>query len=191
VATLRLAAALSIAAAVVAAGDGAARADETGAPFRASVGPFGETGQWAYSITSPDEFPFYMTKTGGGDWNWAVRPGADTFIARNVSVGGILSLTGNGSSNDVGIGGRAGYNAVISSVVSVWIRGGLFYHHYSANDGTKGSDTILELKVPFLFHVIPHVLVGLGPTFQQPFQRSNGQPKDATFGLTALIGAYI
>ena len=187
----RLAGSLLISALSIASTGAEARADESLGPFRISTLSFGDVGQWVYSITTPDEFPFSFTKTDGGDWVWAVRPAADTFIAPDVSVGGIVSLSGGASGRIIGVGARAGYNAAFSKLVSAWIRGGLFYSHYSMDGGPSGSDTFVEVKVPFLFHVIPHILVGVGPTIEIPIQRSNGQPKDPTYGLAALVGGYI
>ena len=50
--------------------------------------------------------------------------------------------------------------------------------------------TQLDIKAPFLFHVIPHFIVGIGPTLQIWLQRGNMQPKDATYGLGAIVGGY-
>ena len=156
-----------------------------------SAGPFGQQGQWAYSITSPDEFPFILSKTGGGDWNLAFRPAADTFIAPNVSVGGIVAYSHGGGFTDIGVGVRGGYNISLSSLVSVWLRGGLFFHRTSVNNGPTDTQTLIDFKVPFLFHVVPHFLMGVGPFFSLPIQQSAMGNKEATFGLLALVGGYL
>jgi hypothetical protein len=45
--------------------------------------------------------------------------------------------------------------------------------------------------VPFLFHFVPHFFLGVGPFFSQPLTNSAAMGnKDATFGLTAIVGGY-
>jgi hypothetical protein len=166
-------------------------AGSSDAAFRPSGGRFGEAGQWVYSITSADEFPFRLTKTGGSSWDLVLRPGADTFISRNVSVGGIVTLASNGGGSDIGIGARAGYNVSLTSLVSIWIRGGLYFHHTSVNNGPRDSQTVMDLTVPFVFHFVPHFLAGVGPMFHLPIQQTGTDNKDATFGLTAIVGGWL
>ena len=178
----------------------AARADETAAPadggsargsFAVSSGPFGEKGQWVYSISDPNEFPFHFLKPGGGAWDLLIQPAADTFIAPNVSVGALLKFQKSGGGTEIGIGARFGYNAVITSLVSVWIRGDVFFDHQSNNTPPSSTQTQFDLKAPFLFHLVPHFFLGVGPTFQVWLQRSGMQTRDSTFGLGAIVGGYL
>lgn len=159
--------------------------------FRSSAGLFGEARQWVYSISSPNEFPFWLTKTGDGGWALTFRPSLDTFVVRNVSVGGVVTLSTNGGGSDVGIGARAGYNVPLTSLVSIWIRGGLYFHHTAINSGPSGNETVMDINVPFLFHLVPHFFVGVGPLFHLPLQNSMMGGTDATYGLTATVGGWL
>lgn len=179
-----------VAAAPARAQDGAPVTTSSSPPVRAG-GPFGQAGQWVYSISGPEEFPFWLKKTGDGAWNLVLRPSIDTFLISSVSVGGIVSLAKDGDSSDVGVGARAGYNLGISSLVSFWARAGVYFHHWSSGPNS-GNETIFEVKAPFLFHVVPHAFVGAGPFFSMPVQNSDSMAgKDATYGLTAIVGGWI
>ncbi len=148
---------------------------------------FGAAGQWVYSLSDPGEFPFFVLKTGSNPWHVLVQPSADTFIVPNVSVGGLLKFERNNGTTDVGVGLRAGYDLHFTSLVSLWIRGGLYYHHYSPNNGPSGSETHLDIKLPALFHLVPHFFLGVGPTISLPLQGGG----DSTFGLGAIVGGYL
>ena len=150
---------------------------------------FGQAGQWVYSVAGEGDFPFWLSKTGGGDWAMAIRPAVDTFILRSVSVGGIVTLRKDGNGSDVGVGVRAGYHIPITSLVSFWARGGVYFHHYSQNNGPSGGQTSIGINAPFLFHILPHAFAGVGPFFSVPVQNSDSTAgSDSTFGLTAILG---
>lgn len=182
----------SLAAAVpcVAAAEETAAASRGGSPLDAvapAAGAFGATGQWVYSLSDPAEFPFLLLKTGNSPWHVLIQPSADTFIAPNVSVGGLLKFERSNGTTDVGVGVRAGYDLHFTSLVSLWMRGGIFYNHYSVNNGPSGSNTSLDIKLPVLFHLVPHFFLGVGPTVGLPLQGGG----DTTFGLGAIVGGYL
>ena len=160
------------------------------ASFGTGGGPFGEARQWVYSISTPDEFPFWLRKTGGGDWDLTVRPSLDVFLIRNVSVGGVVTMSSNGGGSDVGLGVRAGYNVPLTSLVSIWMRGGLYFHHTTVNLGPDNNQTVMDLTFPFLFHLVPHFFLGAGPFFHLPLQNTMMGGTDATYGLTAIVGGW-
>ena len=84
-------------------------------------------------------------------------------------------------------------NVPLSGVVSLWLRGGLEYDHFGSNDPNDSghSVTTLGVSAPFLFHLVPHVFLGVGPFFSQPLSDSQDMAsKDPTFGLTAIVGGY-
>lgn len=162
----------------------------SGGSFRRSAGSFGAAGQWVFSISSGDEFPLRWSKTGEDDWNLVFRPSLDTFVVPNVSVGGVVTLSTNAGSSDVGIGARAGYNVALTSLVSIWIRGGLYYHHLTINNGPTINETVFDLNVPFLFHLVPHFFIGLGPFFHLPLAHTMDNTA-ATYGLTATVGGWL
>ena len=152
-----------------------------------SAGAFGAVGQWVYSVADPGEFPpLWLDKTGGGDWRFIFQPAADTFIVRNFSVGGTLKLVKAGNYSEFGIGARAGYNIGLTSLVSLWLRGSLFYDHSSNNGMASSSATVCDIRLPFLFHVAPHFFLGIGPSVK--IMVSGGDP---TVGLTSVVGGYL
>lgn len=181
--------------ALTVAGTSAARAQDgvAAAPPAAPAGAaFGQARQWVYSIAGENEFPFRISKTGDGDWSMVVRPAIDTFLIRSVSVGAIVTLGKDGGGSDVGIGVRAGYNLPITNLVSFWPRAGVYYHHYSINNGPSGGETSIGINAPFLFHVLPQAFAGVGPFFSLPVQNSDSMAgKDATYGLTAIVGGWL
>jgi hypothetical protein len=142
-------------------------------------------------MATPDEFPFWLFKTGGSDWDLKVQPSADTFIAPDLSVGGVVRFHTNGAFTDVGLGGRAGYAIPLGARASLWLRGGVFFHRTSFSGGGSSTETVLDLRAPFLFHIAPPFFVGVGPFVALPIQRSDDSPKDATFGLMAIVGGYL
>jgi len=159
--------------------------------FTINSGPFGDASQMVVSISSEGEFPFSFSKTGGGSWNLRLRPSLDYFIQPKVSVGGIIVLDKDGGGSTIGLGARAGYNVALSSLVSIWVRGGLDVFRTSPNNGPTTTVTDLNINVPFLFHFQPHFLLGVGPFFSLPLTNSAAMgAKDPTYGLTALVGGY-
>jgi hypothetical protein len=170
-----------------------APARSSGAPFSVSSGPFGDTGQLVFSMASEGEFPFRFTKTKGSDWNLAFRPALDYFIQQSVSVGALVRIETGGGGSTVGLGLRAGLNVPLGGVVSLWVRGGLEFDHFGSNDPNNSGHSVTTLGVgaPFLFHLVPHFFMGVGPFFALPLTNSEAMgSKDPTFGLTAIVGGY-
>lgn len=170
----------------------AAGAERSGAaPFSINRGPFGDMGQFVFSMAGDGEFPFRYTKTKGSDWDLAFRPALDYFIQQSVSVGALLRFEKSGGQSTIGLGLRAGLNVPLGNVVSLWVRGGLAYDHSSVNVGPSHSLTTLYIGVPFLFHLVPHFFLGVGPFFSLPLTDSQAMAaKDPTFGLSAIVGGY-
>jgi hypothetical protein len=172
----------------------AARAQDGAASSSATAsggGSFGQAGQWVYSIAGENEFPLSISRTGNSDWSLTLRPSIDYFLIRSVSVGGIVSLHKDGGASNIGIGARVGYNIPISGLVSFWARGGVFVNSYDIDNGPSGTQTTVGVNAPFLFHVLPHAFVGVGPFFSMPVQNSDDNAgDDATYGLTAILGGW-
>jgi len=183
-------------------GGGSARAQDDAAPPAAappppaagiavSGAPFGAAGQLAFSMASEGEFPFRFSKTGGGDWDLRLRPSLDYFILEHVSVGGLIGIEKYGGGSAIQVGVRAGYDVPLGSIVSLWLRGGLDLRRTSVNNAPSFTVTSLTIDVPFLFHFVPHFLLGVGPFFSVPLSNSAAMgSKDPTYGLTALVGGY-
>jgi len=158
---------------------------------RARAQSFGVSGQAAFSMTSPSHFPFSFSKTGGGDWSLHLVPSLDYFIQDHLSVGGLVGIDKDGGGSTIRFGARVGYDIPLGSLVSMWPRGGLEVSHSSPNMGSGATVTSVGIDVPFLFHFVPHFLLGVGPFISVPLSNSAAMgSKDATFGLTALVGGY-
>lgn len=164
----------------------------SGGSLAIGSGPFGDAGQLVFSMASEGEFPFRFWKTGGSGWSLRLRPSLDYFIKEHLSVGGLVRIDTDDGQSTIGLGARVGYDLVLASAVSLWIRGGLSYDHTSPKSGPSTSITTLDVVVPFLFHFVPHFFLGVGPFFSLPLTNSAAMGnKDATFGLTAIVGGYL
>lgn len=163
-----------------------------GGPFNISSAPFGDSGQMAFVMLGGGDFPFTYSKSGGDSgWRFHFQPALDYFLQSNVSIGGRLIVETGGGSSTVGLGARAGYHLPISGLVSLWALGGLTFAHTSVSNGPSRSVTTLDINVPFLFHLVPHFLIGIGPFFGLPLTNSQAMAnKDPSYGLTALVGGY-
>ena len=166
-------------------------ASPSGGGLNVSSAPFGATRQMAFVMMGGGDFPFNYSKTGGGDWHLHLRPALDVFVQPNVSVGGNVVIDTGGGSSTIGLGARAGYHVALSELVSLWPLAGLSFRRNSVNNGPTSSIIALDINVPFLFHLVPHFLLGVGPFFSLPLTNSQAMGnKDPSYGLTALVGGY-
>ena len=158
---------------------------------RAQAQSFGASGQAAFTMTSQGDFPFSFSKTGGGDWSLHLVPSLDYFIQEHLSVGGLIGLDTDGGGSTIRFGARVGYDVPLGALVSMWPRGGLQVAHMSPKDSPGVNVTTLGFELPFLFHFVPHILLGVGPFISVPLTNSAAMSsKDPTYGLTALVGGY-
>jgi hypothetical protein len=162
-----------------------------GGGLNVSSAPFGAARQMAFVMLDGGDFPFKYSKSGSGSWQLHFRPALDYFLQPNVSVGGNVTVDTGGGSSTIGLGVRAGYHVALSELVSLWPLVGLSFGHSSVNNGPSTSVTTLSINVPFLFHLVPHFLLGVGPFFSLPLTNSQAMGnKDPSYGLTALVGGY-
>jgi hypothetical protein len=119
-------------------------------------------------------------------WQLHLQPSADYFIATNISVGGTIGFThdsGNPAFNSFNLGVRAGYNLAISDPVTFWPMVGI---NVDKVFGTGGSTaTQLTIFAPFLFHLVPHLFVGVGPDFELPLNGGG-----TGYGLQTVVGGW-
>jgi hypothetical protein len=115
-----------------------------------------------------------------------INPGVDYFVIDNLSIGGevLFGLTGssvtthprNGgpdvtadgpSGTYFGIMPRVGYNIPLSSLFSIWPRGGIGLQtaSFSGGGAADSSNTVwfFFADVPFLLHPVEHFFIGAGP----------------------------
>jgi hypothetical protein len=119
-----------------------------------------------------------------------IAPGADFFIAPNLSVGGFLRYDGVDSVNykAYGAGARVGYVIGLGKV-SIWPRGGLALMSYDVGDDSRLYFT-LNAYAPLLFHPVDHFFIGLGPEFNFDVYASDDAPKVTELGITSVVGGY-
>jgi hypothetical protein len=119
-------------------------------------------------------------------WELHLQPAFDYFIATNVSVGGLIGFThdsGNPDRNAFDIGVRAGYNLAISVPVTFWPTAGIFIHREFGTNGSTSAS--LNIFAPFLFHLVPHLFVGVGPDFELPLNGGG-----TGYGVRTVVGGW-
>jgi hypothetical protein len=168
-----------------------ARAEEPAgfAPAAVAGGGFGVVGQWVLTIgANNQEYAFFHKQSGGG-YQVSVRPSADYFLAPNLTIGGVLGIAHNSGAGttDFDIGARAGFNINITGPVGFWPTAGIFANTHSDSPNHK-TDTSASLVIlaPFLYHIVPHLFVGFGPTFSLGLTGGGGNQ----YGLDALLGGW-
>jgi len=179
--TLALACALSLSSA-------RARAQEAGgfAPTPAAGGGFGSVGQWVLTLGVNSSEYFFLHKQSGGGWQIGLRPTADYFIAPSLSVGGVIGFShASGGATDFDIGARAGFNLNITGPWGFWPTAGIFANTHSEMHATNTSAR-LGIFAPFLYHIVPHLFVGLGPSFNLGLTNGAGNQ----YGLDAILGGW-
>lgn len=176
-------------------------------PVGGSLGYFGERGQFVVSSGLDLTLQRNSYSMGRGhNVVVSITPALDYFISPNFSVGGLVRLsyesnvafTGGAADQTVfGLGARAGYNIVLTNVLTWWINGGLLYLHDSYDAGAlgdfSGNRFQLQLFAPLLWHPASHFFIGLGPAFATDLVSSyegNDAPKLTSFGLLSTIGGY-
>jgi hypothetical protein len=190
-------------------GGGAARAQDSPPP--ALSGPadgFGLPGQIA--ISADLQLELIHSSTGGtSGTTFVIQPAGDYFVAPHISVGGLVGYGRGSASIVVGptsvdatvtaliIGARGGYDLRLAPKISLWPTLTLAYEHRSTTRvggaDASGYSIPLEIFAPLLFHLAPHVFVGLGPIFGTELANSvegMDQPKTTRFGFRSVVGGY-
>jgi hypothetical protein len=191
VALTRVCAALALAAGLLLLSATHARAaDEPGgfAPAAAPGGGFGATGQWVLSLGGHNgDYAFVNKHSGGGSTTVQLQPSLDYFIASRVSVGGVVRVaydSGGGGTTNFDIGVRAGYDLDITGPWTWWPTIGVFANTRHIPH-TTNTDAQLGIFAPFLFHIVQHLFVGIGPVFNLGL---SGGGNDV--GLDAVLGGW-
>jgi hypothetical protein len=150
------------------------------APTAVTGGGFGGVGQIAIS----GDLEAHLRS----GWEIRIHPAADYFILRNVSVGGVLGVTytsGSPGTTVIDLGARAGYSLGINDKVGIWPRLGIFYSHLSRHPDSSSSAQF-RLDAAFLYHLVPHLFVGVGPFFGQILNSGGGH----SYGLDSIVGGW-
>jgi hypothetical protein len=166
--------------------------NKTPAPFAASPSAgFGATGQWVLSFRTTDDGGGYLFfhKNSPGDWAISLHPSIDYFITGNVSLGATFGFfytpAGTGRTT-VNLGARAGYNLTINDHIGFWPSAGFGLNVDNEMHNTTTSTTF-GIFAPFLYHLVPHLFVGVGPSFSVLMSGGSGK----TYGIDFVLGGWL
>jgi hypothetical protein len=162
------------------------------APFAASPSAgFAAMDQWVLTLrTTPDAGGFlFFHKNSPGDWELSLHPAIDYFITSSVSLGAVVGYRHSSAATGttaLGLGARAGFNLNINDHVGVWPTAGLAVNYVSANHESS-TTTTFGIFAPFLYHLVPHLFVGLGPSFSILLSGADGK----SYGLDFVLGGWL
>jgi hypothetical protein len=161
------------------------------APFAASPSAgFGAIGQWVLTMkTTGDNGYVFFHKSGGDDWELSLHPSIDYFITNNVSLGATVGYRYSPAATGttvVDFGARAGFNLTINDNLGFWPTAGLSVN-VDSRDHNTNTHTTFGVFAPFLYHLVPHLFVGLGPSFALPLSGGGGN----SYGVDFVLGGWL
>ena len=161
------------------------------APFAASPSAgFAALGQWVLTMRTTDDGGFvFFHNASGGDWQLNLHPSIDYFITSSVSIGatfGYFYSPAATGTTVVSLGGRAGFNLNINDNIGFWPSAGVGVKIDSENHDTNTSASF-GIFAPFLYHLVPHLFVGVGPSFSVQLSDGNGK----SYGLDFVLGGWL
>jgi hypothetical protein len=140
---------------------------------------FGEQGQ----VVITGELNTAFDKVNDVGWVFRIQPAADYFFMPSISAGLVAALVfGNDSYKEQLIGARAGYNLNVTENLGAWAKAGVAYDHISGGFST----TWLTLDLPIMYHIVPHVFVGVGPYYYLKIAGDG----NTGYGFHSLVGAW-
>jgi len=144
---------------------------------------FGDKGQLA--ITNEGFFGFDKVNHAG--WQLVLKPAVDYFVVPSVSAGVVASYVArSGDQSSVGIGARAGFNLNVTPNIGVWPKAGITYEHDKVGSASAAT-TWVTVVVPFLYHLMPHLFVGLSPYYNLKVAGDG----DHSYGFSSVIGGWL
>jgi hypothetical protein len=168
---------------------------------------FGEEGQWAISSDAGLSLSnTSISDVDGSSTLLILRPSVDYFVVNYLSIGGFLGVeyasTPGGSSTQMSIGPRVGYNVPFSERFSLWPKIGFSFASTSQEEedvetpdgeiipGSDESSTSMQLNLfaPVMFHPVEHFFLGLGPAFDLDL---TGDEKATTIAVRLTLGGWI
>ena len=169
----------------------AGSANKGPAPFAASPSAgFGAIGQWVLTMkTTGDNGYVFFHKPSGGDWALSLHPSIDYFITNGVSLGATVGYFHSPAATGTTVfdlGGRAGFNLNINDNLGFWPTAGISFKVDSSNHNTT-TRTVVGVFAPFLYHLVPHLFVGLGPSFAARLQGNGGNE----YGVDFVLGGWL
>jgi hypothetical protein len=161
------------------------------APFAASPSAgFAAVGQFVLTMkTTGDDGYVFFHKPSGGDWTISLHPSLDYFLINSVSLGATFGYSyspADTGTTAVVLGGRAGFNLNIDDHLGFWPTAGFSLEVFSSNHDTNTS-TSFAIFAPFLYHLVPHLFAGVGPSFSARLSGGGGK----TYGLDFVLGGWL
>jgi hypothetical protein len=144
---------------------------------------FGAAGQ----VAIDGDLSSGLQKFKGGSWTLTIQPAADYFVIPNVSVG-LLFLyqhsSSFGSPTTIGVRPRAGYALSFTDHLGIWPLVGFTYQHASSN-GQSASGSVLDLNLPLMIHIVPHLFAGIGPYYNLKVSNAT-----TNYGFASMVGGW-
>jgi hypothetical protein len=168
-----------------------ANSSKSPAPFATSPSAgFGAMNQWVLTLrTTPDGGYFFFHKNSPGDWEISLHPAIDYFITSNVSIGALVGYRHSPAATGttaLDLGARAGFNLNIDDHVGIWPQASLAVNFVSA-DHSNNTTTTFGIFAPVLYHLVPHLFVGAGPSFSALLSGADGK----TYGIDFVLGGWL
>jgi hypothetical protein len=145
---------------------------------------FGEAGQFVIS----NEGFFGFDRVNRLGYDLVLKPAADYFILPAISAGIVAAYvksTKGGDTTTTGVGVRGGFNFNVTENVGVWGKLGILYQHDSAGTASF-STTWISAFVPVMYHIVPHLFVGLAPYYNIKIAGDGSH----NYGFSWLIGGW-
>jgi hypothetical protein len=148
---------------------------------------FGSPRTWVFTFQTADQGTgsFFFHKTSGGGSTISIDPGADYFLAPDISLGANIVFSHDSSGGNVFGGGvRAGYNLPLIDAVSFWPMARFFVIRY---DRANTTATNMSILAPFLWHLAPHFFLGAGPDVNIGISGYT----NTVYGIDFMLGGWI
>ena len=105
----------------------------------------------------------------------------------SISVGAAVGFAiGDHGGKGFEVGARAGYNLNVTEHVGAWPFVGIAYNTQSADGVPSQSSTFGNLYVPVLYHVVPHLFVGIGPFYNLHIAGDGNH----SYGIRSTVGGW-
>jgi len=160
------------------------------APFAASPSAgFAALEQFVLTMKTTGDDGYVFFHKGGGDWTISLHPSLDYFLINSVSLGATFGYTyspADTGTTTIDLGGRAGFNLNINDHLGFWPAAGVAVKLFSSNHSTS-TTTAFAIFAPFLYHLVPHLFVGLGPSFAVVMTGGSGK----TYGIDFVLGGWL
>jgi hypothetical protein len=161
-----------------------ARAQDASGASNALGQGFGAQGQL---VISGEDF-FGFAKENNAGWRLTLQPSVDYFVVNSISAGAVAAfIMGNNSYKEELIGVRGGFNVNVMEHLSAWAKVGIAYDHISlAAPAPSFSTTWLTAYLPIMYHIVPHLFVGVGPYYNLKITGDG----NTGYGFSSLVGGW-